>query len=129
MNGILYDARKVKVYECLCRLGEYAGTPVEWCNGLWADLLNDREVYDEFVYYLEHHCFADKVKFCGYGLTDMFVWQMDRYNLFHDSGKNTDKCNKEWMALRAFSTMLNMKKDPDTYRRRLEEGPGMDRMF
>ena len=125
----MYDARKVKVYECLCRLGEYAGQPVEWCNELWTDLLNDTEVYDEFVYYLEHHSFEDRVKFCGYGLTDMFVWQMDRYNLFHDSGKNTDMCNKEGMVLRAFRTMLNMKKDPDTYRRRLEEGPGMDRMF
>ena len=86
----------------------------------------DRELLDEFVFYLEHHFLRDAVKCEGYGLTDLYIWQMNKYNLIGDSGKNTDVCNKDRMVLKAFRDMIDMKKDPAIYIKRMTLGKGMD---
>lgn len=127
MSGIVYDATKIKVYGALKQRCGYAGFLEEWGDELWEELLSDYGLYREVVYYLEHHSFLDEEKFYGYGLTDLFIWQMDRSNLFHDTGKNTAECNKETMALQAFRTMAEMKKNPEWYLKKINEGPGMDR--
>lgn len=128
MSGILYDARMVKAYEGMVQLGKYAGKSDEFIESLWADLLSDEELMKEFMYYLDHHTLLDQAKCRGYGLTDLYVWQMDRYNLIREIGKNTEVCNKEAMVLNAFRTMIDMKKDPDTYLERLTRGTGMDQL-
>ena len=127
MAQIIYGTEKVKVYEGLQKLCEYAGEPEAWCNELWMMMLTDYELYREFLYYLEHHGFADRMRAAGYSLTDCYVGQMERYNLISDTGKNTASCNKEDMVLQAFWTMAQIKKDPDYYIRRFGEGKGMDR--
>lgn len=129
MNGIVYDARKVKAYEGLMALGEYAGKDTGWLEELWEGFIFDEALMKEFMYYLDHHTFSDEDTCRGYGLTDLYVWQMDRYNLIRDIGKNTSVCNKEAMVLNAFRTMQLMKKDPDTYLRRLTKGEGMDQVL
>lgn len=128
MSGILYDARKIKAYEGLIQLGEYAGKSREFVEGLWAELILDQELMKEFMYYLDHHTLLDQAKCRDYALTDLYVWQMDRYNLIREIGKNTSDCNKEAMVLNAFRTMIEMKKDPDTYVERLTRGIGMDEL-
>lgn len=128
MKGILYDARKVKAYEGLLALGEYAGQGKEWTDVLWADLLAVPGLYAELIYYLENHGFKDEFNFRGYSLTDLYVWQMDRYNLIRDLGKNTSECNKETMVLRSFRTMVDLMHNPEEYLRRFSEGRGMDRL-
>lgn len=128
MNGIVYDARKVKAYEGLLALGEYAGKDEKWLEELWEGLVFDEALMKEFMYYLDHHTFCDEDTCRGYGLSDLYVWQMDRYNLIRDIGKNTSACNKEAMVLNTFRTMLQMKKDPDNYVRRLTTGEGMDQL-
>ena len=128
MSGILYDARKVMAYEGLTQLGEYAGKSGEFVEDLWRELLLDPELLKEFMYYLDHHTLLDQAKCRGYALTDLYVWQMDRYNLIQEIGKNTSCCNKEAMVLNAFRTMIDMKKDPDTYVERLTRGTGMDEL-
>ncbi len=110
-------------------LGEYAGKEERWVSELWEALVLDEELMKEFMYYLDHHTLLDQVKCRGYALTDLYVWQMDRYNLIRDIGKNTSCCNKEAMVLNAFWAMVEMKKDPDTYVKRLTEGRGMDQLF
>lgn len=127
MSHIICGTEKIKVYEGLKALCEYAGKSEEWCNELWLNILTDYELYGEFLYYLEHHGFADHMKAAGYSLTDCYVWQMERYNLAQDTGKNTEKCNKEEMVLQAFRTMAQIKKNPDYYIRKLSEGAGMDK--
>lgn len=129
MSGIVYDARRVKAYEGLMALGEYAGKKTEWLEELWKGFVFDEALMKEFMFYLDHHTFSDEDTCRGYGLTDLYVWQMDRYNLIRDIGKNTSVCNKEAMVLNAFMTMLQMKKDPDTYVRRLTTGEGMDQLL
>jgi len=126
MAGILYDARRVKAYEGLMALGELACESRQWCDTLWEELVFDSELTEEFVFYLEHHYLMDKVHCEGYGLTDLYIWQMNRYNLIRESGKNTAACNKERMVLHAFRDMIDMKKEPATYVKRLTMGRGMD---
>lgn len=126
--SIVYDARRIKAYEGLLALGEYAGKDLEWLGTLWTELVSDSGLMKEFMYYLDHHTFLDETKCSGYGLTDLYVWQMDRYNLIRDIGKNTSTCNKEAMVLNAFKTMIDMQKEPETYLKRLTAGIGMDQL-
>lgn len=128
MQGILYDGRKVQVYERLLSLGEYAGQRKEWTEELWTDLLAVPPLYEEMVYYLEHHGYKGRFQYKGYSLIDLYVWQMNRYNLIKDAGKNTAECNKETMVLRSFRTMIELMKNPEEYLKRLQEGRGMDRL-
>ena len=128
MNGIIYDARRIRAYEGMMSLGEYAGREEKWLGKLWEDLLGDEGLMKEWMYYLDHHSFLDEEKFLGYGLTDIYVWQMDRYNLVREIGKNPRSCNKESMVLGAFRTMLDLKADPENYLRRLTDRPGMDQL-
>ena len=127
MSPIICATEKIKVYEGLQMLCEYAGKSEVWRDELWTDMLSDNELYEEFLYYLEHHSFADRMKTAGYSLTDFYVWQMQRDNLSKDTGKNTENCNKEQMVLQAFWTMAEMKKDPARYEKKLSEDGGMDR--
>lgn len=128
MTGIVYDARRIRAYECLMTLGEYAGKDAAWLNILWEGILADSALLKEFMYYLDNHSFLDELKCEGYALTDLYVWQMDRYNLVREIGKNTEMCNKEAMVLNAFYTMYQMQKDPAAYVRRLTAGEGMDQL-
>lgn len=127
MNGIIYDARRIKAYEGMQALARYAGKSEEFVANLWESLLSDKDMMKEWMYYLDHHILLDEVVCEGYSLTDLYVWQMKRYNLVQDTGKNTIDCNKEAMVLDAFATMFCMKKDPALYKERLEKGQGMDR--
>ena len=128
MNGIVYDARRIRAYEALLTLGEYAGKDGKWLDELWEGLVADENQMKEFMYYLDHHTFCDEDVCNGYRLSDLYVWQMDRYNLIRDIGKNTVCCNKEAMVLNTFQNMLNLKKDPATWVRRISAGEGMDQL-
>ena len=128
MPNIIYDATRVKVCQGFYDICEYAQRPLDWSDRLWADILSDAGVYGELVYYIEHHTFEDKVKVEGYGLSDLYVFQMDKYNLIREIGKNTVSCNKEKMVMRAFRTLIDMKRDPQEYLKRLREGRGEDRL-
>ena len=128
MNGVVYDARRIRAYEGLTALGEYAGKDAAWLDELWSEFLQERALMKEFMYYLDHHGFLDELKCEGYALTDLYVWQMDRYNLVREVGKNTECCNKEAMVLNAFHTLYLMQKDPEVYLKRLTSGEGMDRL-
>ena len=126
--AILYDARKIKTFETLLELCNYTEKSEDWANEFWLELLQCEDIYNEFVYYLEHHDFLDHYKIEGYSIIDMFIYEMNRYNLLIDSGKNDKRCDKEDMVLYAFYHMLQMKKDPEEYRKKLESDQGMDKM-
>lgn len=128
MSHIIYDTGTIRVYDGLVRLCEYAGITQEWCDALWREMLEDGQLYEEFVYYMEHHIPGDMIKIQGYSLTDLYVWQIEQYNLRGDSGKNTACCNKEEMMLRAFDMLAKMKKNPDDYLGKLDKGAGMDKI-
>ena len=126
---VIYDGNRVAAYDGLQKLCTYAGRSMLWCDGLWSFMLEDQELFEEFVYYLNHHAFLDKMKAGGgYSMTDLYVQQLDRFNIKQDSGKNTAACNKEEMVLNAFDAMAKLKKDPEKPARKWQEGFGMDKM-
>lgn len=128
MHGIVYDATKVKVCQAFYEICDYAELSREWSDALWRDILSRKQVYEELIYYIEHHTFMDKVKACGYSLCDLYVWQMNRYNLIKDTGKNSRTCNKEKMAMQAFRTMIDLLEQPEEGQKRLDYGQGMDKL-
>lgn len=128
MNDIILSSEKLKAYEGFMILGEYADRDLNWLNELWERIVLNNALLDEFIFYLEHHTFADKLNCMGYTMSDIYVFQMNRYNLVRDSGKNTSACNKESMVLGAFYDMSCMLINPDKYLRRLTGGSGLDRL-
>lgn len=127
MSGILLDARLLLALEALEEIGEYAGREKKWLEELWSELMAEPGLMKEFMYYVDHHTFEDRFDCRGYHMTDLYVFQMSRYNLIRDIGKNTQSCNKEYLALGAFHDMAAMIKEPDKYVKKLSDGPGMDR--
>lgn len=126
MAGIFYDARRIKAYEGLLELGAAANESAEWCNALWLEIIADPGLMEEFVFYLDNHYLTDNIKCEGYSMTDLYVWQLNRYNLIGDWGKNTGECNKDRMVLKAFYDMAQMRKNPEEYMKRFALGKGMD---
>lgn len=127
MSGILYDATKVKVCEAFYAICDYAELSRSFADELWLDILTCPQIYEELVYYIEHHTFLDKLTVSGHSICDLYVWQMSRYNLIRDTGKNTRTCNKEKMAMQAFRSMVDLQKDPVKFQKRFENGQGLDR--
>ena len=129
MSGnIIIATSKIKACEMFYDLCRRIGYEDPWIDALWGDIISDEEMYGELSYYLQNHTLKDSVKISGYSLTDLYVFQMDKYNLIREIGKNTAECNKERMVMNAFRMMIDMKADPETYVRRLEEGRGEDRL-
>lgn len=128
MAGILYDARRIKAYEKYNYIGQLVGLDVQFCENLWSELICDTELFDEMIYYLENHSLLGNAKCREYSMIDMYVWQMDRYNIIGDSGKNTEICNKDRMVLLAFNDMVQMKKNPDEYIKKMTSGRGKDKL-
>jgi hypothetical protein len=126
MAGILYDARRIKAYEGLIGLGEISGQSRQWCDALWEEIVFESDLLDELVFYLEKHYLKDNVKCEGYSLTDLYMWQMNKYNIIGESGKNTDACNKDRLVLKAFRDMVDMRKDPAPFIKKMTNGKGMD---
>ena len=120
-SQIIFDQSKLKAYDGLMRLCEFAGKSEAWQQTLWSEFLQNRELYDAFLYYLENHSLPE-----GYSLADCYVWQMEQDNLRRDTGKNTVQCNKEDMVLRSFQTMADMRKDPVAFLKKLSDWRGMD---
>ena len=128
MQQIIYDASRIKVLEALQKWAEMVHKDGVFVNEFWRRIMENQSVYDEFVYYLEHHELLGQYMIEGYSMIDLYVTQMDRYNLLHDTGKNGVMCNKERMVLQAFDVMLKMKENPQEIIKRILSGEGLDKI-
>ena len=130
MGGIIYDARRIKAYEYLQELGKLTGKSQDFIDELWRMILQNGDLMEEYMYYIDHHTFLDEIKIEGYGLSDIYMWLIRRFNLMIDYGKNEADCNKEALVLDTFWHMGQMKVHPVEYRKRLEDGfdQGMDQL-
>lgn len=126
--SIIYDANKIRVYECLEELCNYTRKGKDWMNEFWNALLENEAIYKEFVYYLGHHELSGTHRIAGYTVIDLFIWQLDSYQLRMDAGKVDMRCNKEELILNAFYHFLKMEQTPDEYVKKLSRGTGMDAM-
>lgn len=126
---IILDSRRIKAYEYLGELGKIAAMDEEFLEELWGEFIQNDELMGAFMYYLDNHSFFDGMKCKGYGLTDLYFYNMRKYEVRQDIGKNYADCDKEALALRTFMLMAKMIKDPEEYLPRLEGGLGMDVMY
>ena len=128
-GNIIIDGRLIKAYDRLKALADYAGKTKDYADELWNELLLEERLMDELLYYLDNHTFLDKLKCSGYGLTDLYFFNMRNVEMKQDVGKNYADTNKEGLALDTFLMMADMLRDPEVYIKRLEAGPGMDRFY
>lgn len=128
MANIVLDGSKIKVYKMLQELCTYCSEKEQWGDELWSYLLQDEELYEEFVYFLENHNLKGTMNVEGYTLFDLYVKQIDLYNVRCDLGKNPSFCIKEDMVLRAFHMMGKLKENPEAYKKKIEDGFGMDQL-
>ena len=126
MQSVIVASEKLKLYGELDRLCKYVGYTDEWRDAFWQSLLENADVYEEFLYYMEHQDFLDKASVQGYTLTDLFIWEMRKYNVRRDRSKNGPECDKHAMLLETFDTMMKMKRDQAKMQWSMEMNNGMD---
>ena len=128
MANIVLDGSKIKVYGMLQNLCDYCNEKDSWCDELWGYMLQNDELYEEFVYFIVNRSLMGKMNVEGYTLIDLYVKQIDMYNVRNDLGKNSIYCMKEDMVLRSFLMMGRLLEAPETYKKKLEDGFGMDQL-
>ena len=128
MANIVLDGSKIKVYGMLQNLCDYCNEKDSWCDELWGYMLQNDELYKEFVYFIVNRSLMGKMNVEGYTLIDLYVKQIDMYNVRNDLGKNPIFCMKEDMVLRSFLMMGRLLEAPETYKKKLEDGFGMDQL-
>lgn len=126
--SIIYDANKIKVFEATIKICSITKKSEDWITEFWSGLLVHPEIYEEFVYYLTNNELLGKYAIGGYTILDLFIWQMDRYQLLIDSGKNETRCSKEDLILNAFYHMCKMGEDLEGYKKKLDSADGMDKL-
>ncbi|MBD5552621.1 MAG: hypothetical protein HDQ96_15885 [Lachnospiraceae bacterium] len=125
-NGELKDQERAYAWAAaLCR---YAGADETFLQDFWERLTADEEIYEEFVYYLDHQDFLYKVKVEGYGLVDLMVFQIDHFRAVMDRDVADMRHNKDKMLLMAFNSLLQMRKDPEPFVRMMQQETGTDRI-
>ncbi|NBJ92822.1 hypothetical protein [Parablautia muri] len=107
-------------------LCQYAGEDEAFAKGFWEQLKEDEEIYQELVYYMEHGNFACKAKIQGYTVVDVMVWQMDHFKARLDRDNSGTRQNGDRMLLLAFDTLLNMRREPEKYIRKMSGETGTD---
>lgn len=117
MANIIIASEKIKLFEIVKSYSEYAGYTDEWAEEFWQDLLLNKGIYDEFLYYIDKNDFLCKYSIDGQYITDVFIWEMRKFNIKTDRGKNYADCDKAEMILNAFRTMLNMAKNNENKNR------------
>ena len=128
MANIVLDGSKIKVYGMVQNLCDYCNEKDSWCDELWGYMLQNDELYEEFVYFIVNRSLMGKMNVEGYTLIDLYVKQIDMYNVRNDLGKNPIFCMKEDMVLRSFLMMGRLLEAPETYKKKLEDGFGMDQL-
>lgn len=128
MANIVLDGSKIKVYGILQNLCDYCNEKDSWCDELWGYMLQNDELYEEFIYFIVNRSLMGKMNVEGYTLIDLYVKQIDMYNVRNDLGKNPIFCMKEDMVLRSFLMMGRLLEAPETYKKKLEDGFGMDQL-
>lgn len=128
MGNIIIASEKLKLFELVKYWAEYAGYSEDWTNQFWQDLLLNSEVYEEFLYYVDKDDFLCKYSYNGQYITDIFIWEMRKFNIKTDRGKNYADCDKAEMVLNAFRTMLDMKENGDHVIDAMENKNGADKI-
>ena len=114
------------VYDATKKICEENGLQEDFLESFWQRMLEDDEIYLEYVYYLIHQDFACKAVAGGVTITDVLVWQIDHFKAQLDVDTTLTKRQSGSMVLLAFDTFLKLKKDPEAYLAKMQEDTGTD---
>ncbi len=84
------------------------------------------ELFEEFVYFIENQDFLCKMNVSGITVTDILVWQIDKFKAGIDEGKFALKYDADTMILMAFNTMYEVKQSPEKYLENFRTVTGTD---
>ena len=80
MANIIYDARKIKLMEAVKELSDLVGNSDEWFNSFWSLVMENENIYEELLYYIDHHDLLCSYTIENYSIVDLFVWQLSNYD-------------------------------------------------
>lgn len=103
-----------------------AGKEDSYGEKLWEEIRSSNGLLRELAYYHDYGKFLCEYQVEGYSLTDVLVWQVDHFKLYMDRGEEMNRYHRERLLLSAFETMVEMKKNPAPYLRKLEGESGQD---
>jgi len=113
------------INECAKR----AGLDQEFAESLRCGLLDNRELLEEFIFYIKNGSFLCSYKVYGLSVADILVYQIDHFRAVMDQDRLAMKFNSDTMLLMAFDTMIKMTRDKayaDTFKKRLLSESGTD---
>ncbi len=122
----MVEEKERRVRDFIDKLCSYAGESSEFAQEFWMKLKQDKEIYDEFVFYLENGNFACRAKIEGYSVVDVMVWQMDHFKARLDRDNSGTRNNGDRMLLLAFDTLLSMRNNPGKYIDKMQSETGTD---
>lgn len=92
----------------------------------WNRLKNDNAVLREFAYYYDNQDFLCELKIGRYTIADILVWQMDHFRAHMDRSDSANRYDKDKLLLSTFTTLLDMRENPDAIMKEFEEETGID---
>lgn len=98
----------------------------KYAAGFVENIMNECEILDEYLYYLNTGSFLCKYVICGYTIADIIIWQMDHFKALLDDHTAMNKGNEYRMVLEGFATMMKMKKNPEPYVAKMQSTTGTD---
>ncbi len=110
---IIYNAGRIKTYENVKALVKLIGEDEQFAEDIWQGMYNDDELIEEFNYFVQNKSLRGNAKCGDISLIDLYFSQMNKYNLYHDLGKNPVDCLKERMVIEAFKELIDMRKNPN----------------
>lgn len=124
--SLIIAGEKIRLFTFLADMCDYIGYTEAWRDSFWEDILKNEYIYQEFLYWADHQDFLLKCKVGGNTIIDILVWEMRKYNVRTDRGKNGKDCDKQAMIMEAFREMLDSYSDGAKLEWSMEMRNGMD---
>ena len=117
---------KKEVYQWAAGLCASCGKDKSFLDELFSRFEEYPALYEEFSYFYHNDDFLCSLSVDGMTVTDILVWQTDRFKAALDEGKFGLKYDRSEMILMAFYTMYDVIKDPGKYMAHFREETGTD---
>ncbi|MCR5798466.1 MAG: hypothetical protein K6G69_00130 [Lachnospiraceae bacterium] len=108
------------------RVCELAGEDSEFRNAFLNKLEASEQIKNEMIYFMHNNTFLGQYSVAGMTVVDIMIWQTDHFKSDLDRGLYDMQSNPNKMLIRAFDTMLDMEKDPETYIQKYSTDTGTD---
>ena len=121
------DEEQVRVFNWAMNLAAQAEVSNEFLAKFWNNLILHNDIYEEFVYFMNHRNFLCKANVEGYTVADIMIYQVDHFKSAFDM-PNMDKYkhNGDYMVMMAFNTLIEMKSNPTPYIYNMKHNSGTD---